>query len=155
MLTRDPFRHVGAGHGRLPRRIVRRVIAGTIGAGILAGAALLATQTAHAAIRTETGAMVAHAATITADRFTPSPVPITPPHARPRSRYADRLLCGQFRRFDAAGIPGPGILRDLARAGSIAGTPFERAAAVLVMRVVAGETFYAADTRLQRMCGQD
>lgn len=154
MLTRDPFRPP-ARHSAPPRRTIRNALLTAAATAAVLGAGVLAAPHVHAATRTTLGATVAHAATIATERFTPSPAPLTRTRAGTGYTRADRRACRALARFDAAGIPGPVLLRDLARAGSIAEPRFETAAAELVMRVVAGKTFYAADTRFQRLCGLD
>jgi hypothetical protein len=148
MLTRDPFR---ARHAS-PRRAGRRILAAIAAGGILAGAALLATQAAHAATRTGLGATAARAAETATQRITPSPAPMIPAHG---SRAADRHVCRALAVFDAAGIPTSRELRNLAAAGMEATRAYRLADGQLIMALVGHEPFYAADTELQRLCGQD
>jgi crotonobetainyl-CoA:carnitine CoA-transferase CaiB-like acyl-CoA transferase len=149
-MSRDPFqppaRHAKRSH------TVRRILAGLAAGGILAGAALLATQAAHAATRTELGATVTRAAQIATQRITPSPAPMTPAHG---SRAADKRVCRALAVFDAAGIPTSRELRNLAAAGTEAARAYRLADGQLIMALVGHKPFYAADTELQRLCGQD
>ena len=117
----------------------------------MAGAVTMAATHAHAATG-GFGATVAHEATMAAQRFTPSPAPITRTHS---SRAADRRLCRALAVFDDAGLPSDGELRNLAAAGMHATRVYRLADGQLIMAVEAHGSFYAADTALQRLCGQD
>jgi hypothetical protein len=152
MLTRDPFRHVDAGHDAPPPRRTGRRAAIAVGAALtMAGGIMLATTHAHAAT-SPLGATVARAAQSAVQRFTPSPAPITRTHG---SRAADRRLCRALAVFDAAGLPSDGELQNLAAAGMHATRVYRLADGQLIMAVEAGGSFYAADTTMQRLCGQD
>jgi hypothetical protein len=148
IMSRDPFR---ARHAS-PRHTGRRILAAIAAGGILAGAALLATQAAHAATRTEFGATVTRAAESAAQRITPSPAPMIPAYG---SRAADRRVCRALAVFDAAGIPTSRELRNLAAAGMGATRAYRLADGQLIMALVGHEPSEAADTAMQRLCGTD
>jgi hypothetical protein len=149
MLTRDPFQPP-AKHAK-PRRTGRLALAAVGAAVAMAGGITMAATHAHAAT-SPLGATVTHAAENAAARFTPSPAPIIRAHG---SRAADGRVCRALAVFDAAGIPTSRELRNLAAAGIDATRAYRLADGQLIMALVGHKPFYAADTELQRLCGQD
>jgi len=69
-----------------------------------------------------------------------------------RRNAADARLCASVRAWDAAGLPGTRLLRDIARDGLSATQPYRNAAGQLVMAVEAGGSFYVQDNQLQEYC---